>query len=368
MAILLFVAILFVVVMIHELGHFLMAKRSGIGVEEFVFGLPPRIWGKKIGETIYSINWLPFGGFVRLVGEDDASAKSQRADSFQVKSVGARILVVIAGVFANFMLAVVLFYIVLAVLGFKTSFPSFVEHKFIMADVTNQVFVAGVNPRGPAEKAGIEAGDSVLSVDGRQITSTKSLQEVVRGSDGKTLTISLENTVNNEKRDVVATPTFNEELKAQALGIELGELTVLNYRTTVQKALSGFSHSYNTLTYTGKIFGRLIASAFAEKTIEPVSSGVSGPVGIFTLVRDVSAFGVIPILQLVALLSLNLAVINILPIPAVDGGRLAFIVFEGITRRRVSPTVEKWIHTAGFAVLIGLILLVTYNDILKLIH
>lgn len=367
MAILLFVAILFLVVMIHELGHFLMAKRNKIRVEEFGFGLPPRAWGKKIGETIYSVNWLPFGGFVKLVGEDDTSEKSQRADSFQAKSVGARITVVVAGVFANFMLAVVLFYAVLIALGFKTSFPTFAEHKFIMADVTDQVFVAGVNSEGPAEKAGIKAGDSVLSVDGKEITSTKSLQEVIRGSDGKTLTISLENTVNNGKRDVTATPAFNKDLNAPALGIELGELTVLNYRSPVQKALSGFSHSYNTLSYTIKIFGKLIASAFAEKTIEPVSSGVSGPVGIFTLVRDVSAFGVIPILQLVALLSLNLAVINILPIPAVDGGRLAFIVFEGITRRRVSPAVEKWIHTIGFAVLIGLILLVTYNDILKLL-
>jgi len=368
MAILLFVAILFVVVMIHELGHFLMAKRSGIGVEEFGFGLPPRIWGKKIGETIYSINWLPFGGFVRLVGEDDTSAKNRRSDSFQVKSVGARILVVVAGVFANFMLAVVLFYIVLAVLGFKTGFPTLVEHKFILTDVTNQVFIAGVNPNSAAAKAEIKPGDSVIFANGEEISSTKRLQEVIRGSDGKNVSLTLENTVNNQKREVQVTPVYNEELKAPALGIELGELTVLNYKTPVQKALSGFSHSYNTLTYTGKIFGRLIGSAFAEKTIAPVSEGVSGPVGIFTLVRDISAFGVIPILQLVALLSLNLAVINILPIPAVDGGRLAFIIFEGITRRRVSPVVEKWIHTVGFAVLIGLILLVTYNDILKLLR
>lgn len=368
MAILLFVAILFVVVMIHELGHFLMAKRSGIGVEEFGFGLPPRIWGKKIGETIYSINWLPFGGFVRLVGEDDTSAKSQRADSFQIKSVGARILVVVAGVFANFMLAAVLFYIVLAVLGFKTSFPTFVEHKFVMAEVTNQVFVAGVNPDGVAAKADLKAGDSVISAGGEQVSSTKRLQEIIRGSEGKSVKLVLENTVNNQQRTIEVTPLYNEEIKAPALGIELGELTVLNYKTPLQKILSGFSHSYNTLTYTGKIFGKLIGSAFADKTIAPVSEGVSGPVGIFTLVRDVSAFGVIPILQLVALLSLNLAVINILPIPAVDGGRLAFIVFEGISKRKVSPVIEKWIHTAGFAVLIGLILLVTYNDILKLLR
>ncbi len=368
MAIILFVAILFIVVVIHELGHFLMAKRNKIGVEEFGFGLPPRIWGKKIGETIYSINWLPFGGFVRLVGEDDVSEKSQRNDSFQKKNISARISVVVAGVFANFLLAVVLFYIVLIIVGFKISFPSLVEHKFILAEQTQQIFVAGINEGGAAANSGINVGDSVISAEGQVIDSTKQLQQIIRGSEGKQISLDLENTINNEKRNVKVTPVYNDQIQAPALGIELGELVVLNYKTPVQKAFSGFTHSYNTLTYTGKIFGRLIGSAFAQKNIAPVSEGVSGPVGIFTLVRDVSAFGIIPILQLVALLSLNLAVINILPIPAVDGGRLAFIIVEAVIRKRVSPNIEKWVHTAGFAVLIGLILLVTYNDILKLLR
>ena len=367
MAIIIFILILSVLVMLHELGHFIAAKRAGIGVEEFGFGLPPRAWGKKIKETIYSINWLPFGGFVRLVGEDPTDKNRDQKNSFYVKSLGQRTLVVVAGVVSNFILAIVIFYIVLFALGFKVSLPLLVEHKFKFVNETRQVLVSDVSSGSPAETSGIRAGDSIVKAGGIEIASTNDLQKVVRSNEGRELTLILENPVNNQTRPINVTPTYNEELKAPALGVGLGELAVLNYQTLPQKVFSGFIHSYNTIDYSVKIFGELIGFAIRERDISPVSEGVSGPVGIAAITAQAVALGPISVLQLVGLLSLNLAIINILPIPALDGGRFFFIIFELVTRRKVYPSLEKWVHSIGFALLIALTILITYNDVLKLL-
>jgi len=368
MAILVFIVILSVLVILHELGHFLMAKRAGIGVEEFGIGLPPRIWGKKIGETIYSVNWLPFGGFVRLVGEDPEDKKSNQKNSFYIKSIGQRMLVVVAGVFANFALAVVIFYIVVAALGYKVSLPLLVDHNFKFVNQTTQVLIADVNPDSPASAAGIQIGDSIVSAKGQEISSIEKLQEVIRASENQPIPLVLENPVNNQTWEVVATPKYSEKQQAPVLGVGLGELVVLNYQTLPQKVFSGFIHSYNTLDYSVRVFAEIIGYSIKTRDITPVSEGVAGPVGIAAITSQAVSLGWLSVMQLVGLLSLNLAVINILPIPALDGGRFAFIIVEVIIKRRVYPKVEKWAHTIGFALLLALILLVTYNDILKLVR
>lgn len=368
LAIIIFILILSILVMIHEFGHFIMAKRAGIGVEEFGFGLPPRLWGKKVGETIYSINWLPFGGFVRLVGEDPLDKRRDEKNSFYKKSLWQRTGVVVAGVVANFLLAIVVFYVVIFALGFKVSLPLLIDHKFKFVNQTTQVFVGEVAKDSPAQKAGISVGDSILSIDGNKIDSVSSLQALIRSSEGKELSVVLENPINNQTRTAQVTPAFREDLKAPALGVGLDELAVLNYETPAQKIFSGFGHSWNVLAYSGKVFGKIIGFSIRERDITPVSEGVSGPVGIAKLTSQAVAYGPIPVLQLAGLLSLNLAVINILPIPALDGGRFFFLIFEAITRRKVYPALEKWVHTIGFALLLGLILLITYNDILKLVR
>jgi len=367
LSVIIFIIILSILVLIHEFGHFIVAKRNGIGVEEFGFGLPPRIWGKKVGETIYSVNWLPFGGFVKLVGEDSTDSSRDAKNSFYVKSIWQRSQVVVAGVFMNFLLAIVIFYVIVFALGFKVSLPLLVDHKFKFVNQTAQVLVADVNSSSPAKDAGIEAGDSIVAIGGEQISAISQLQEIVRSSQDKELTLTLENPVNNKLREVQVTPTFSEEIKAPALGIALGELAVLNYQTLTQKLFSGFIHSLNVLDYSFKVFAQLVGYSISHRDITPVSEGVSGPIGIAAITSQAVSLGALSVLQLVGLLSLNLAVLNILPIPALDGGRFFFIIVEAVTRRRVHATFEKWVHTIGFAVLIGLILLVTYNDILKLI-
>jgi len=366
LTVIIFLVILSVLVLIHEFGHFIMAKKAGIGVEEFGFGLPPRIWGKKIKGTLYSINWLPFGGFVRLVGEDPTDERRDQKNSFFVKSIGQRTLVVVAGVIANLLLAVVIFYIIVFALGFKVSLPLLFEHRFKFVNQTKQVIVADVDASSVAQNAGIKIGDSIIQVGEEKIASIDQLQKIIRSSEGKNLTLILENPVNNKTRMLQVTPTYSQELQAPALGVGLGELVVLKYVTLPQKLFAGFIHSYNTIVYSGKVFGELIGFAVRERTITPVSEGVSGPIGIAQITSQAVALGPISVLQLIGLLSLNLGIINILPIPALDGGRFLFIIIEAITRRKVYPAFEKWAHTIGFALLLALIVLITYNDILKL--
>lgn len=353
--------------MIHELGHFIMARRAGIEVEEFGYGLPPRIWGKKIGKTIYSINWLPFGGFVRLKGEDPTDKKKNDKDSFWVKTPMQRASVIVAGVFMNFILAVVIFYVALATLGFKVNLPLLTEHDFKFVNETRQVWITVVVDGSPAQQAGIEAGDSLVEANGEQINSLEKLENVIRSSENREITFTVENSATNELRTVKATPQFSEKLNAPAIGVGLGELASLNYDTPAQIIFSGFIHSYNTLEYSMKVFGQLIATSVRERDISAVSEGVSGPVGIAAVTGQAVALGPSSVLQLAALLSLNLAFLNILPIPALDGGRFFFLIVEVLTRKRTHPVLEKWVHTIGFAALIGLILLITYNDILRIV-
>lgn len=353
--------------MIHELGHFIMAKRAGIGVEEFGFGLPPRIWGKKVKGTIYSVNWLPFGGFVRLVGEDPTDKKSFAPNSFQVKSLWQRTKVVLAGVFMNFVVAVVVYYFVVAALGFKVNLPLLIPHNFAFVNQTQQVLVSDVSAGGAAAGAGIKPGDSIIVANGQTVTSIESLQHIIRSNGNQKVTLTLENAVNNQERQVVVVPKYSNAIKAPAIGVSLGELVSLNYQTIPQKLFSGFIQSYNAITYSFAVLGALVSHAITTHDITPVSEGVSGPVGIASITSAAVAAGPISVLQLVALLSLNLAVMNVLPIPALDGGRFFFIVWEAITRRKPKPVVEKWVHSVGFVVLIGLIAVITYNDILKLV-
>lgn len=366
-SVIIFIIILSILVLIHEFGHFIMAKRSGIGVEEFGFGLPPRMLGVNWRGTTYSINWLPFGGFVRLVGEDSTDKRRNQKNSFYTKPLLQRSMVVVAGVLMNFLLAVVIFYVVIAALGFKVNLPLLVDHKFKLVDQSKQVLVAEVNEGSSAKAAGLAPGDSIVAVDDAHIGSVEDLQMAIRSSSGKNLTLTIENPVNNKQKQVAVSPTYSDQLKNWALGVGLGELVVLNYNTPTQRVFSGFIHSYNTVDYSIKVFGELIGFAIRERNIAPVSEGVSGPVGIAQITSQAVQLGTLSVLQLVGLLSLNLAVLNILPIPALDGGRFFFIIVEAVTRRRINATFEKWVHSIGFAFLIGLILLVTYNDILKLI-
>lgn len=368
-----FILTLLFLVVIHELGHFLMAKKFGIKVEEFGFGIPPRAWGKKIGETLVSINWLPFGGFVKLLGEDETDNQAlENKRSFASQAVSKRIIVVVAGVAMNFILAFILFYFILFSQGFKVSLPLILDHQFAGVNQQNQisVFVADVSKDSPAEKAGLKKGELLVAVNNEKIQESSNFIAKTKELAGQSLILTLTDQDGNSFRKVSITPRLNPPQGEGPLGVALAQVGVANleYSTFQQRIFSGPVHSWNLIAYSGKILGNLIGASIQTKNFEPVSHSVAGPVGITSTVNTILTESVNPFMayaNFIALLSLNLAVMNVLPFPALDGGRLFFLLIEAFTRRKVHAGVEKWIHTVGMAILLTLMLLVTFSDIKK---
>lgn len=366
MTILLFVVILSILVILHELGHFIVAKKAGIGVEEFGLGLPPRIYGKKIGETIYSLNILPFGGFVKLVGEDPTDERKDWPNSFYTKKLGWRLAVVTAGVAINFLVGVVLFYLVLGFSGFKMELPLLVDHTFRFVEQKKEVVIVNIEKGSAAERAGLTSGDIVVSINNTQINDIEQFQELVKSSEGRKITINVRQANTNNLREIEAEP-YVDDSNRPVLGVYLGEVVLLAYNNLPQRIFSGLSHSLDLIGYSGKIVFGLIKFSVSSRTIEPLSKNVTGPIGIANLMGEVVNVGIVATLQFIALLSLNLAVLNILPFPPLDGGRLLFVTVELVTRKRLYPEFEKLVHTIGFIFLVILIVLVTYNDILRIV-
>lgn len=349
--IIIFILTLLVLVIIHEFGHFLLAKRFGILVKEFGFGIPPRAWGKKIGETIYSINWLPFGGFVKLLGEED-SKEGPPGRNFANKNVWQRIIVVASGVTMNLFLAWVLFYIVIAAQNFRVVSPS----------IEPGVYIAKVEENFPAKAAGIKAGDKLLSVDGKAVSDFDQARSLIKEKESA---ISLRLQDSKGVREVVL--TAKEVMGERLIGVVFSPFLIKEYKGATEKIFSGITYSFDLIGLTfvglGKTINQLVAGQLHE-----VSQSVSGPVGIAAISNEILSSGwqaAIPYLWFVGIISLTLAIFNIFPIPALDGGRLLFLLIEAVTRKKVKAEIENLIHQVGFAILITLALLITYSDIRK---
>jgi len=381
---LVFLLILSVLVLIHEAGHYFVAKKFNIKVEEFGFGLPPRIWGWKKGETIYSLNWLPIGGFVKLFGEDEAGGgkiqlkvKSEKSKvdehrAFYSRSIGQRAAVVVAGVVMNALLAIVIYYVFMFIGGFKTDLPLLGKYEFFLVNQTvkTDIIVSQIAKGSPAEKAGLTPFSHVLSINSKKITSVTEFSKIIKDNKGKEILLEWQDAKTQKVARAVVTPRINPPKDQGALGVSFFpmETVTLSYDTPEQKILSGFVHPANLVAYNFKILGTLIGVSVKEKTVEPLSQGVSGPVGIFSLVGTIvdipnAKERTLQLLNLAGLLSVSLAFFNVLPIPGLDGGRLFFILIEAVTRKKVNPKIEGYAHAVGMVLLIGLIILVTFKDI-----
>lgn len=369
--IIIFIITLLILVVSHEFGHFLAAKKFGIKVLEFGFGLPPKIFGKKLSGTEFTFNWLPIGGFVRLLGEDEVDEKiSKEKGSFVSKKVWQRMIVVTAGVIMNFLLAALLFWIVLSAQNYQERIPLLIPYKFAGVEQTEQtiILISNVAPDSPASSANLKQGDQITAINSKEITDELELINITKKEAGKEIQLTVTNT-KNQTRQVNITPRANPPSGQGPLGIEMGTLEIakLHYATLPQKIASGITHSYNLASYSFNLLGRLIATSITTRNLEPVSGSVSGPVGITNLAGSIlqTQSPLIPYLNFVALLSLNLAIVNILPFPALDGGRLVFLLIEAIIGKRVKAQVEKMVHTIGMVILIALIIIITYSDIKK---
>jgi len=379
-----FLLILSILVLIHEAGHFFVAKKFGIKVEEFGFGLPPRIWGKKIGETIYSINWLPIGGFVKLFGEDEAGGgkislkgvkteKKELNRAFFARSVWQRGLVVVAGVVMNALLAVLIYYVFLAASGFKVELPLLDGYRsffLVNQQVRSDIIISSVAKHSPASQANIPLGVKVIAINGKPVIDSDSFRATIKQLQGQQISLTWQDLQTNRTATVQITPRANPPKGEGALGVGFFPLStiVLSYDSPLQKAFSGFIHPANLMAYTVVELKTIIDKSIKAKNIAPLSQNVSGPVGIYSLVGTIVHIPdlkerILQTLNLAGLLSMSLAFFNMLPIPGLDGGRFFFIVVEAVTRKKLNPTVEGWIHTVGMIVLIGLIILVTIKDI-----
>ena len=346
MGILWFILILGAIVLVHEFGHFIFSKIFGVYVYEFSIGMGPKIlhYKKKNGETEYCIRLIPIGGFVSLAGEDaDDNKKIPEERKLYSKPVWQRFLIMVAGVMNNFIFAFLLLFVMALIYGSTTTKP-------IVNDVT-----AGM----PAEAVGIQKGDTVVSIDGQKISSFSEIQLYLQTSEGKEMEIGLKDASGN-KRVVKVTPdkTTGEDGKEKyVIGIVLD--------TKINK---GFISS---LKYAGETTLSLYKLMFT--TIKQLFNGrasvkdLSGPVGIYTIVSEESKAGLQNILYLTAYLSINVGFINLLPFPAFDGGRVVFLIIEKIRRKRVPAKVEAIVNGTGFALLILLMIFVTFNDILRLL-
>ncbi len=358
LSIIIFVLTLFVLVVIHELGHFLMARKFGIKVEEFGFGIPPKLFGKKIGETIYSLNALPIGGFVRLLGEDnDGKAKSSR--DFRAKPVSQRIIVVIAGVAMNLILSWVIFYGVIAYQGFTTIYPT----------IEPAAYIGYLEKGYPAEKSGIQIGDKVTKVDGKTVINFDDARNFIREKNGGEVTLTLTDIDGNNQKAIAVTPKKSDN-GSFLIGVGFNPWATKVYKTPTEKIFSGITYSFDLTRYTFMGLGKTISDLF-HGNYNKASQSVAGPVGLATMSNGILSGGIKAAptyLWFVGVISLSLSIFNVLPIPALDGGRLLFLVIEAVFKKKVREDIEKWIHQIGFAVLLTLALLITYSDISKLLH
>lgn len=352
--VLVFLLVLSILVLVHELGHFLVAKHFGILVEEFGFGLPPRVWGKKIGETLYSINALPFGGFVKLHGEDDPGSITVPGRAFLNKGKLPRVLVITAGVVMNFILAFICFSIVYSFSGIPRQ--------------GNKIKILDISASSPAQTAGILSGDYVTKVDGVEVNSSEDFIKQIEDKKGQKvdLTVLRQKDTGQETVDVKLTPRENPPENEGPLGVVVTS-TEIYFPPIWQRPFYGAYYGFKDAIFWGQTVVLGFAKIFTDLFGGVVPKDVAGPVGIFAITSQAAALGVLAVVNFIGILSVNLAILNIIPFPALDGGRLLFVAIETFFGRKVMPKVESTIHAVGMVILILLILLITANDIKRLV-
>lgn len=352
LTLLIFLLVLSLLVFVHEFGHFLTAKKTGMKVEEFGFGFPPRLFGIKKGNTIYSINWIPFGGFVKIKGE--SGDHKDDPDSFASKKIWQRFCVLFAGVAMNFLLAAVLLSI-----GFMFGLPSVIDDSLPKnarvhdAGITIMTVLEG----SPSSRSGIKTGGEIVSINGRVFESAKDARDFIaqEGANGISIVVK-EKDGSFRTHKIVSEQLKNLDITGIGIAFEKTGFVSYPFFTSIyQGARATIELTVAVVVAFAVVVKNLIAGA-------GVSADLSGPIGIAVMTGQVAALGFIHLLQFTALLSINLAVINVLPFPALDGGRLLFLVIEKLRGRSANAKVETAVHNFGFILLMVLVVLVTYRD------
>ena len=330
------IAIFGLLIFFHELGHFMVAKRAGIGVIEFAIGFGPKLTSFQSNETVYSIRVFPLGGFVRLVGEDPEETNEE--GSFQKQPLLNRFSVIAAGPIMNFILAILLFTMIFFVWGIP---------------VTDSTVLGDVLPEAPAAAAGLQPGDEILSIAGEPVQNWNEIVAVVHAHPEQE--IEIEFVRNGEFRSLRIVPLREPTTGEGRIGIQ-HETRRFDPLASLRLGVS-----------SSAMFLRFIVVSIVQMISGQAPADVVGPVGIIQIVGEVARTGVIrELLSLAAIISLNLGFINLLPIPALDGSRLMFLLVEGVRGRPVDPQKESFIHFIGFTALILLMILIAYRDLARL--
>lgn len=350
MTFLIFIIVLGVLILVHELGHFLVAKKAGVQVDEFGFGYPPRALklGTKWG-TLFSLNWIPFGGFVKILGENyeeetshDQGEGGRRSGGVNFTQVSKKWQagILVAGVVCN-----IIFAWFLLSLGFMIGLPTPVENDFGGVVKNPVLMITNVIPDSPAQMAGLKSGDKIKKKENNSAGNV--LLEIDRGGQNLNFEITPKTGLIEDKK---------------IIGIEMDEIGTISlpiHKAIYQGGKTTFEITYLTI---GGLLNLIKDVVIGQADI----SQVTGPVGIIGLVGDASRLGFAYLISFTALISINLAIINLIPFPALDGGRLLFVIIEGVTKKKINPKFASILNTIGFVLLISLMLIVTYRDILKL--
>jgi regulator of sigma E protease len=337
--------ILSIMMVLHELGHFVTARRAGIVVQEFGFGLPPRIFGIERGGVIYSLNWIPFGAFVKMLGEEDPT----EAGSFASKSKTTRAIVLAAGSAMNFLLAVVVFTV-----AYMAGWPSPVE---------NEVQIVTVVPGSPAEQAGLLPGDRVVSMAGQTISRVEDFRVITQDHLGQSMPLIAVR--DGLEIELSVTPRAEPPPGQGALGVAISSPTRPQQHALVESIIFGVNHSVQVILLTLSAPIQVLRGTLSPDLVRPIGLPGMAQVAGDAAQAAVTTGAWFPILVVTGTFSAGLAIANMLPIPALDGGRLLFVAIEAIRGRKVSAERENMFHFVGFVVLITLMLLISLNDIIS---
>lgn len=347
-----FIVVLGILILVHELGHFLFAKMFGVGVEEFGFGYPPRIFGKKMGKTLYSLNWIPFGGFVKIkgiVGDDQNVQGYKDADSYVSRKAWQKFCIIFGGILFN-----VVFCLLVLTVIFRIGVLSDLDHVPAKGNILSEdrgLFIEYVVPGGPAEESGIQIGDRLFALDNKEIIS---LEDVREYSNKKGAGAIIQ--AKTSSGDKIVTLSLLEGNASLQVGLGVALIRTGKVSLPLDQAfLFSLDRSRFVTVEIFKVIGNLFRGNVPEE--------IGGPVAVFQATGTVAKEGFLPLFVFAAYLSLNLGIINLLPIPPLDGGKILFLTFETVFRRPLNQKVEEWIHRIGFAVMILLMLLVTFRDI-----
>lgn len=362
-------------VVVHELGHAIAARRNGVVVEEFGIGFPPKAWGKKLKNgVLLTLNWLPLGGFVKLQGENDAASKK---GDYGAASYWVKTKILLAGVTINWAVAALIFTI-LALVGMPKVLPNQFQVQGDSVQTLKPVTIANVTDGSPADKAGLLQGDQILRFNGQPIATTDDLFAATEAQRGK----EVEVIYNRGNKEASTSVTLNKESKGQGyLGVGPGQQTTLRstwsapivgVATTVQLSIATLQGLGDLVTkFAGGLVSQLSFNGEARqegsKQIGELSQGVAGPIGILGVIfPSAREAGLVPLLFITGIISLTLAIMNVLPIPALDGGRFFLMSLFRILKRPLTKEREEKINTIGFLSLMGLVVLVTISDVSKL--